>query len=1209
MIILKDYLDIQNYLDALIELVSKHRDRVIEIEKEYSNEGDDDFDFDKFDINLDNTKASEKKLDFLIDNIDSKIWSLDERYDKLSDKHFWRLEQESKTYQDEERKLFDIDILSAQYKIQSDILNRIDNLHPYTGFLDVNQANQIINSLIEIKKYLILVIESVNIIEELNQEKLLKEKLNNYKIEVESAGYKDDVAELIDKIEKKYEFLNVRKEKYIRLINEKKEKFKEIIKEFSYSDSLVNDFNQLYQAIYETDMFVEKKLSFPPNIKSALLHYQPKTIDNLKLINGVNEGFIDCYGKEIIELFNKYVNNNDIKTSLRMTPDEQVVIEKLKNRLVNINQRNKLLFNGKLMAGKSVDLVKNFENVEELLKALCLGKKTKFCIFDFSLDNNGKIQNESFYRSLNKLERESKEIEKEKGSDVLYVAYPFAEGKLLNDDFNIKSPLILFPVNLIREKNNYYINFDENRDIIYNTTLILANNKSNNKNLVLPSASLDECSYNHLIDDAIDFYNINGLSIEINKEEDDFLPFIDHKFSEFPKYQYGEIFVKNYCVLGVFPNYVTSIYSDFQKLLENNLISSLIQKLLSSQGDISFSQTDNEVVMDSKIDNEINSFRKTDYSQEKIMKDIKEGKSLVIQGPPGTGKSQTIANVIVQSILDNKKILMVSEKKAALDVIYSRLGNLSNFAVLLDDMEDKNEFFGQIKKIIEYSNATFNYNKNEVENTNSKIAEEFNKLYDIENKIYKVNDFGLSIENILHNCNKYDFSNEKELQIYEYLEKKVNYISNLKYNELFELYNFVDKYLYNENIKYIVNILCKYKWLKKLKNNLTEYEILSLKKTINELIEKLEEYKSYNFIKKIKIKKELIKELNNIYTILFFENIISYDINEENINLLKEIQIFLPDYLIYLDNNEKYAMLSKDQKEYFKLNVNVSEQFDIGIIEANKLIYNHCMYRQIEKFIKDNANVLNYIDTYESIISNIDENINKKESMVSSIAINKLYDEHKKLSINNNIKEMERQASKKKFINIKEFVSKYKLELMDSIKIWLLTPEVVSSIMPLEENLFDIVIFDEASQLFVEKTIPSIYRANQIVIAGDDKQLKPSLLGVGRIDDIEDEYNDYSGSLEEESLLGLAKYRFESKTLNFHYRAKYEELINFSNYAFYNTNLAVSPNRVKLLNPPIERIKVENGLWVDKKNDEEAKKVVELIKKLLLANKDFILSA
>ena len=65
-----------------------------------------------------------------------------------------------------------------------------------------------------------------------------------------------------------------------------------------------------------------------------------------------------------------------------------------------------------------------------------------------------------------------------------------------------------------------------------------------------------------------------------------------------------------------------------------------------------------------------------DSSQYKAIAYAGTGKHMVIQGPPGTGKSHTIAACIQHQLYLGKKVLFVSEKKSALDVVYDRLGDV-----------------------------------------------------------------------------------------------------------------------------------------------------------------------------------------------------------------------------------------------------------------------------------------------------------------------------------------------------------------------------------------------------------------------------------------------------------------------------------------------------------------------------------------------------
>jgi ABC-type ATPase involved in cell division len=74
----------------------------------------------------------------------------------------------------------------------------------------------------------------------------------------------------------------------------------------------------------------------------------------------------------------------------------------------------------------------------------------------------------------------------------------------------------------------------------------------------------------------------------------------------------------------------------------------------------------------------------------------------IIHGPPGTGKSETIANIIANIMMNNKTALMVSEKKAALDVLLDRLGPLKDFGMFFQDTKitkDKVIFYKTIKNL------------------------------------------------------------------------------------------------------------------------------------------------------------------------------------------------------------------------------------------------------------------------------------------------------------------------------------------------------------------------------------------------------------------------------------------------------------------------------------------------------------------------------
>ena len=101
-----------------------------------------------------------------------------------------------------------------------------------------------------------------------------------------------------------------------------------------------------------------------------------------------------------------------------------------------------------------------------------------------------------------------------------------------------------------------------------------------------------------------------------------------------------------------------------------------------------------------------------------------------------------------------------------------------------------------------------------------------------------------------------------------------------------------------------------------------------------------------------------------------------------------------------------------------------------------------------------------------------------------------------------------------------------------------------------------------------------------------------------------DEDEEISAALEEESLLDLAKYRYQDTLLNFHYRSKYEELIAFSNYAFYGGQLYVSPNVSEPETPPIEVHKMTGAIWDKRRNQTEAEYIIKLLKDIFANRKE-----
>ncbi len=167
---------------------------------------------------------------------------------------------------------------------------------------------------------------------------------------------------------------------------------------------------------------------------------------------------------------------------------------------------------------------------------------------------------------------------------------------------------------------------------------------------------------------------------------------------------------------------------------------------------------------------------------------------------------------------------------------------------------------------------------------------------------------------------------------------------------------------------------------------------------------------------------------------------------------------------------------------------------------------------------------------------------------------------------------------------------------------FMMSPLSVSQYLPASLS-FDVVVFDEASQVLPSDAINCVYRGPQLVVAGDQKQLPPSnfFLNIGAIgvDGGDDTYDD-DALVDFESLLDLCKGAggLRSLPLRWHYRSQHEKLITYSNYRFYEGRLHTFPGAAQEApDLGLEVFKVEGTYrrGAQRDNPMEAAKVVERV--------------
>jgi len=165
---------------------------------------------------------------------------------------------------------------------------------------------------------------------------------------------------------------------------------------------------------------------------------------------------------------------------------------------------------------------------------------------------------------------------------------------------------------------------------------------------------------------------------------------------------------------------------------------------------------------------------------------------------------------------------------------------------------------------------------------------------------------------------------------------------------------------------------------------------------------------------------------------------------------------------------------------------------------------------------------------------------------------------------------------------------------------WAMSPLVVASTLP-PGRWFDVVIFDEASQVQPAQAISAISRARQVVVAGDERQLPPTNFFTVVSDDEADAPGSEDDTLTEgfESVLDVLAAALPTRNLSWHYRSRDERLIAFANEAMYDGRLTTFPGtsiESAVRFEPVEGVaEVQQGVDAIETTDGEVARVVELV--------------
>lgn len=824
---------------------------------------------------------------------------------------------------------------------------------------------------------------------------------------------------------------------------------------------------------------------------------------------------------------------------------------------------------------------------------------------------------------LNALFNQNEDNFLEHGIKTFGFGYPLLIKRSKKDPTKfIKSPLLIWSLDINRSnsyKNQWSIEKTDESPIYLNEVLL--SHIKNDEGI-----NIEGISTEHLDDNLIDanelkiiiknfLSRLNSDSIDLNIRIEPCLEskVLDNITPNKPWILWSGIF-------GLFRTQKQSIINDSDRL---------------------FDEFENYNFEDLKIEQfrtSLNTSVSTDPSQEEIISSLDRKEFKVIQGPPGTGKSQSLTAIITNTLENGGKILVVCEKKTALDVIYKNLKEigLDKLVAFVDDVNtDRKRIIETVRSItdvVKYEYRGFNEpDYDDKLNRYKELITDFNQRHhNLLKTIFK----GFNIQDIITEYLKQKKTVNSEIRLLDNVDLKMEHAEFVELQKSIE--QAIDLYEGIPQDGFIFDLISN----SNFQNQYTlkkENEIFGKFKEIKEVIESaldivLEE-NVYNlkYTSFIRFLKSFSKKQKAIYN--FWKKIST---QQENINDLFITTNFSIDKANTTERTKVEKLKNKldqvignknDFKEYYDWRLFFDSQNSTTQKSLSNLIANSKPNKWISLFRFNYFNL--FIESQENKLGNFNSNNKTLERIAEFQSELKTLQKHKILKLwedkqFHSINDFNRRSNIKWLFNHRknsQYSRKNSLrkiihdefDLFTNIfPVVLVNPVACSSIMPLKQNIFDVVLFDEASQLRLEDTYPALIRGKIKVISGDKHQMPPSNffnsdISLDVAEETEEDFNlketeyDKTNPLylaESESLLDFGNNLNPTITnisyLDFHYRSRHPYLIEFSNAAFYGSRLIPMPEKDSY--KPI-RFFQTNGLYESTHtNPTEAQQIIKFIK-------------
>jgi len=378
------------------------------------------------------------------------------------------------------------------------------------------------------------------------------------------------------------------------------------------------------------------------------------------------------------------------------------ILKNYRRRLLNLGSSNRALVLLRLSGEMHVDVESldfvNSEPAFAVIEKLLTGKK-KITLSAYADSRYAPVA--AISRRLRYIRRKADVIFEERGSRELYIGWPFVHGRF-SDGTAVRCPLLFFPVTLqVNAAQVWELVPDASQPPQFNQSFLLAYAHYMGTPLAEELTELDLSTLSqHPLEFRTQVYELlKAHQLSINAGSDFFSDklklFRDYKKTDYEQaLKPGQLYLEQEAVLGIFPQAASYLINDYDALLQRNDLKEMEDLFYTSEAGVNNS---------AQAQHTFTAFD-MDASQEAVLQAVKQGRSVVVQGPPGTGKSQLICNLVSDFTARGKKVLVVSQKRAALDVVHQRLSQkgFGDFAGLVHDINaDRKTIYAQLLHQIE----------------------------------------------------------------------------------------------------------------------------------------------------------------------------------------------------------------------------------------------------------------------------------------------------------------------------------------------------------------------------------------------------------------------------------------------------------------------------------------------------------------------------